>query len=66
VLLLKKQLSLEKKYTNLGASPRLASAIHSGLVLNWFPFSHNFKNGWKIIDQTKQAFPAMEKWVNHQ
>lgn len=43
----------KKQCTNLGTSSRFASTLHSGLVLNWFLVSHNFKNGWKIIDQTK-------------
>jgi len=48
VLLLKKKISLEKKYTNLATSLRLASTIHSWLVLNWFLGSHNFKNRPKL------------------
>lgn len=40
----------KREKTNLGASPGFASTIRCGLVLNWFPVSHNFKNGGKIID----------------
>ena len=56
-----KQLSLEKNYTNLATSPRLASTIHNWLVLNWFLVSHNFKNRWKLNEHKPSKFLILGK-----
>ena len=43
-------IELDKENTNLSASPKFASTIHSRIVLNWFIVGHNLKNGGKNVD----------------
>jgi hypothetical protein len=57
----------EKENTNLDASSGFASTVRCWLVvLNWFPVCHEFENSGKIVDQTKQSFPAITNQGNHQ